>query len=225
MNTRITQSYIDSHEFIFESKLVNPQVEDRALIRKYHGQIIIAATELFGKGGYHSTTIRQIAKQSGIGIGSIYQYVKNKEEILVLILEYILNQYEYRLSQAINSTESPLNKLQIGIETYYRIIDQEYIKLILAYSSTSSLSRPYRDYIKDLELRTNQIFESILQEGVEQDQFKPINIPLVAYEIIMLGHMWALKRWFFKSFITIDRYINQQIRFIGKMVTKGEMYD
>ncbi|WKB34695.1 TetR/AcrR family transcriptional regulator [Terrilactibacillus sp. S3-3] len=144
-------------DFSFKSQLIHAQVEDEELVRKNHQRLIDTATALFGKEGYNNTTIRQIVKHSGIGIGSIYQYVKNKEEILVLILEYILKQYEYKLNQAIKDNDSALKKMQTGIDTYYRIIDKEHEKIILAYSSTNALSDPYRAYIKELELKTNHI--------------------------------------------------------------------
>ena len=99
MNQNNSLSY-DS-DFNFKSQHIHALVEDEALVQKNHKILIDTATELFAKEGYHNTTIRQIVKASGIGIGSIYQYVKNKEEILVLILEYILKQYEFRLSRAL----------------------------------------------------------------------------------------------------------------------------
>jgi AcrR family transcriptional regulator len=209
-------------DFWFKSELIHPQVEDELLVMKNHQKLIDSASELFGKNGYHTTTIRQIVKQSGIGIGSIYQYVKNKEEILVLILEYILKQYEYKLNQSIEDAHQPIDKLIKGIEMYYRIINEEDEKIILGYSSTISLSRSYRGFIKELELRTNQIFERILAEGVQKGQFKPINIPLVAFDIIMLGHMWALKRSYFKNLLTIDEYVNQQTKHILEIVLEND---
>ena len=127
-------------------------MEDEALVQKNHKILIDTATKLFAKEGFHNTTIRQIVKASGIGIGSIYQYVKNKEEILVLILEYILKQYEFRLTRALAFDDTPRKRLRIGIETYYRIVDREHDKITLAYASTISLSRPYREYIKGIRI-------------------------------------------------------------------------
>lgn len=212
---------VDS-DFNFKSQLIHAQVEDEALVLKNHKIIIDTATALFAKEGYHNTTIRQIVKASGIGIGSIYQYVKNKEEILVLILEYILKQYEFRLSRALAFDDTPRKRLRIGIETYYRIVDREHEKITLAYASTISLSRPYREYIKELELKTNAIFEEIIIDGVNQGVYEPVNTKLVTYNIIMFAHMWALKRWYFRDIMTIDEYIDQQTAYIGKMVLKEE---
>ena len=211
----------DDVDFKFKSELIQAQVENEALVQKNHQQLIDAATYLFGKEGYHTTTIRQIVKQSGIGIGSIYQYVKNKEEILVLIMEYILKRFEFKLSRAIEVNDNPYERLKIGIDSYYRNIDMEYEKINLAYASTISLSKPYRSFVKELELKTIKIFEDILQQGVEQKQLpSSINVQVVAYDIIMFGHMWALKRWYFNSIMTIDEYISLQMQHIEKIISK-----
>lgn len=42
--------------------------------------------ELFTKQGYHKTTIRQIVSESGILIGSIYHFFKNKDAIFLAVL-------------------------------------------------------------------------------------------------------------------------------------------
>lgn len=210
---------VDS-EFNFKSQLIHAQVEDEALVQKNHRIIIDTATKLFAKEGFHNTTIRQIVKHSGIGIGSIYQYVNNKEEILVLILEYILKQYEFRLTRALVFDDTPRKRLRIGIETYYRIVDREHDKVTIAYSSMISLSRPYREYIKELELKTNAIFEQLLIDGIKAEVYEPVNTKLVTYNIIMTAHMWALKRWYFRDIMTIDEYIEQQMAFFGKMIVK-----
>lgn len=220
MNNQKTANWDSA--FNFKSQFIHPQVEDEVLVQKNHKKIIDSATELFAKDGYHTTTIRQIVKHSGIGIGSIYQYVKNKEEILVLILEYILKHYEYQLTTVVSADDTPKQRLKTGIETYIRMIDKEYKQITLAYASTISLSRPYRTYIKELELKTNKIFEDILTDGVKQGEFESINIKLVAYNIIMAAHMWALKHWFFKSIMTVDEYIEQETKYIAKLVLKKQ---
>ena len=48
---------------------VKSKVEVPELIEKRRGQIIKAAIELFGKRGYHVTTIRDIAERANVSIG------------------------------------------------------------------------------------------------------------------------------------------------------------
>ncbi len=47
--------------------------------------IIEAARDLFTTEGYESTTIAQVAKRAGVGVGTVYLYFKNKGEILAAV--------------------------------------------------------------------------------------------------------------------------------------------
>jgi len=51
--------------------------------------ILHAAEALFAGGGYHATSIEQIADQAEISVGSVYLYFRSKEDILVHLLEEI----------------------------------------------------------------------------------------------------------------------------------------
>lgn len=44
-----------------------------------------AACALFRERGYEATTVREISKRAGIGLGTLFLYVEDKEELLALI--------------------------------------------------------------------------------------------------------------------------------------------
>lgn len=49
-------------------------------------QIIQAAHRLFVERGYHGTSMRQIAEQTGLALGSIYNHFAGKEDILAVVM-------------------------------------------------------------------------------------------------------------------------------------------
>jgi TetR/AcrR family transcriptional regulator, fatty acid metabolism regulator protein len=55
----------------------------RALIERRKSQILDAAARVFGRKGYERATIADIAKQAKLAEGSIYNYFKNKQDLLV----------------------------------------------------------------------------------------------------------------------------------------------
>jgi len=55
--------------------------EDRRLL------ILEAALKIFSQKGYKTTTMALIAKEAGISKGSIYNYYKNKEDLLTQIID------------------------------------------------------------------------------------------------------------------------------------------
>lgn len=52
-------------------------------------QIIGAAIEVISEKGFQKTTVRQIARAAGIADGTIYNYFKNKDDILMAIISQI----------------------------------------------------------------------------------------------------------------------------------------
>jgi AcrR family transcriptional regulator len=61
-----------------------PKVVDREEMQ--HG-ILDAAKHVYAKKGYHAATIADVAKEAGLGKGTLYLYFKNKEAIAISMVE------------------------------------------------------------------------------------------------------------------------------------------
>jgi len=68
------------------STIVDQQRDKRKLIRE-------AAIKLFAEKGYHETRADEIAQEAGVAVGTIYNYFKNKEDIL---LDIFATEFEER---------------------------------------------------------------------------------------------------------------------------------
>ncbi len=74
-------------------------------------EIFNVASELFIKNGYHNTTIREISKALGRGPGTIYNYVRKKEDILYLVYNKVVGVFnESALREAEKNTD-PLERI------------------------------------------------------------------------------------------------------------------
>lgn len=56
-----------------------PKIVDRDEKRRV---IAIASVEIFGSRGFERTRMDDVAKQAGVGKGTLYEYFKNKEELM-----------------------------------------------------------------------------------------------------------------------------------------------
>ena len=50
-------------------------------------QILMGAAQVFAEKGFHKATTKQIAKAGGVSEGTIYNYFKNKRELLVAMID------------------------------------------------------------------------------------------------------------------------------------------
>lgn len=55
--------------------------------RKRYDHLLDVATKLFSEKGFERTTTNEIAARAGMSIGSLYQYFRNKEAIVVALMD------------------------------------------------------------------------------------------------------------------------------------------
>ena len=137
-------------------------VTDPRLVEERRGQIVRAAVKLFSEQGYYTTTIQQIAREAGVSTGLIYQYFRDKDDILFLTLKLVLDTYEHDIPPQLEGVDNPVERLCMAIWTYCRIVDGLLDATVLAYRSTKSLRADRRTLVKDAEIRTNSLIEACL---------------------------------------------------------------
>jgi len=194
---------------------VKSKVDVPELIEKRRGQITQAALELFGRRGYHATTIRDIAKRAGVSIGTIYQYVTDKEDVLFLALIEVLDGYKRRIPEALVGVDDPLERFRAAVRAYCTVNDEKTAATVLAYRETSSLGKERRNLIKQLELDTNALIAACIEDCVRAGYFeRTIDLELLTYQVVMLSHAWALKAWRFRKLMSIDDYVGRGLKLI-----------
>src|SRR6056297_3917701 len=83
-----------------DTQEVATQIKNKKLVEERRRQIVDGAVKLFIKYGYHKTTTRTLAKETGLSIGSLYEYVSTKADVLYLVCIAIHEEVEQGLKKA-----------------------------------------------------------------------------------------------------------------------------
>ena len=193
---------------------VQARVSDPQLVERRRGQIVQAAVKLFSAQGYHNTTVAQIARQAGISTGLVYQYFREKDDLLLLSLKLVLDTYECEIPPRLAGVEHPVPRLCTALRGYCEIVDQLREATVLAYRSTKSLRADRRDIIKQAETRTNQLIEDCIVACVDARHMRPVNAHLLAYSQVMYCHGWALKHWAYRERYSLDRFVEEGLKLL-----------
>ncbi|MBW1787113.1 MAG: TetR/AcrR family transcriptional regulator [Deltaproteobacteria bacterium] len=175
------------------------KIKNRALIEKRRQQISDSAMKLFAEKGYHNTSVRDIAKLSNISTGSIYDYVRNKEDILYLVSQRFFENLEKEMGKALKGLDDPLMKLKATIEAAVSIIDnfQEYV--LITYRESKYFKKSDLIGIFQQESFIINIFFKIIDEGNRMSVFNVREPFAVANLLSLMTHCWALKRYNLKE--------------------------
>ena len=198
--------------------LIKSKIKDKTLINKKREHIANKSVELFVKKGYHQTTVREIAKASGMSMGALYDYISTKEDILFLVCDHIHSTVNNKLKSSFTGEKNSLQYLKDAIKEYYTIVDEIQDYMLLLYQETKSLNKNARKYIFNAELELTIIFENILKQCIREKtiSLKNKDTTLVAHNIMVTGQMWAFRRWAISRDISLKIYIERQTEMIIK---------
>jgi AcrR family transcriptional regulator len=87
-------------------------------------RILAAATRVFAEKGYHSSTIADVVRESGLSVGSIYTYFSGKDELIRLTCEDIASRGLDELAARLAPATTTAERLTIAIRLYVETIDE-----------------------------------------------------------------------------------------------------
>lgn len=188
-------------------------VKDEKLIQKRRDQMIKGAVKLFIKKGFHRSTTREIAKAAGFSIGTLYEYIRTKEDVLYLVCDSIYDQVQQRMQQVIDTDRGNLESLRDAVTAYFKVMDEMQDEVLVMYQEAKSLTRDALPYVLKKELEMVGMFRSVIEGCVSNKELdlSEREIELIAHNIFVQGQMWAFRRWFLKKTYTLEEYTELQI--------------
>lgn len=201
-----------------------PKIKNKGLVEKRQEQISEAALKLFAQKGYHHTTVKDIARLSHISTGSVYDYVKNKEDILFLVSQKFFENLKETVEKTLHDLDDPLLKLKATIEATLTVIDrfQEYV--LITYRESKYFKKQDLIGIFQQESFFIDLFMKIFEEGNEKGVFCVREPFIVANLLTLMTHCWALKRYHMQDY-SLFRFKEMLIEFVLEGIMEREGKD
>lgn len=143
--------------------------------------IINAAIKVFARDGLERGKIADIAKEAGIGKGTVYEYFRRKEDIFQAIEHYVFTDFNLIFDQLNSSSLTPPQKLTTLMENALDMfMEMGDVLLILmelwaqagrghVHGSAPSL---FVEYYESYRMSVENILEDGIQSGVFRDMNK-----------------------------------------------------
>lgn len=188
-------------------------VKDQELIEKRRNQMIKGAITLFKEKGFHRTTTREIAKEAGFSIGTLYEYIRTKEDVLFLVCDSVYEQVRDRLELSIDLKKPSVENLVAVIRSYFQLMDEMQEEILIMYQEVKSLKKESKDYVLQKEREMVSMLERVIVTCLPETVSKQ-DAELLANNIFIQGQMWGFRRWMLQRQFTLEEYIDRQIHFL-----------
>ena len=136
--------------------------------------IALATKALILSKGISNITISQIAKAAGIGKGTVYEYFKNKDEIVFELVEILMQEHNKQKEAQLNKLISTREKVKKFFDFFYVDEDQELREIYKQFTAIalSSTNEDMLDFQTQCYFLYEEWMEAIIQEGIEKKELK-----------------------------------------------------
>jgi AcrR family transcriptional regulator len=158
-------------------------------------QVRAAALRLFRDKGYHATSMRDIAAEVGINKGSLYSYIRSKEDLLIPFFERAMGLLLAEI-EAISADESltATERLKRAIKAHILNVTENLDILTVYLSEWRQLRADSLGTVRQQRERYAALFLAIVEDGVNRGEFRAIDPRISA--LGMIGMCNYLFRWY-----------------------------
>jgi AcrR family transcriptional regulator len=162
-------------------------------------KIIEAATRLFGRKGYHASTIENITQAVGISRGALYWHFKSKSEVLAAVVERLQREYLDRfMEETMQSGPSAAERLNhiFKFNARFAVSNVELVHCLRTLSLELSPSEDeHVEAFFGILARQREFIVSILADGQKEGVVRDDIDASMLSAIILAVHDGILVQW------------------------------
>ena len=160
-------------------------------------EIVTIAAQLFKEKGYSAVTMRDMAQAMNIKAASLYNHIKSKQEILVLIVIEIAEEFTNTMLQIVNSNETAIQKLEKVIQLHIDITLRNPDALACLNNDWMHLSDAELTYFIKMREEYEANFRTMIKEGIANNEIKNLNVEVIIFST--LSTLRTLYLWYGKK--------------------------
>ena len=131
--------------------------------------ILRTSARIFAEKSYHSTSMRDISRATGVSLAGLYHYCKSKEELLFLIQDHCFGRVLERLEERIKEVEDPFLKLRIFIDNHLSFFAANMAEMKVLSHEAQSLEGDLHKHVSTKKEKYAKLARRILREIQEQN--------------------------------------------------------
>lgn len=162
-----------------------------------NGELIRVAAQLFVERGYDATSMQEIADRMGILKGSVYHYVRTKEDLLWMVVEPPLRDLVETAQKILGDSSVPLtDRVAQAMRTHAESFEAQYPHMfVMTRENGETLSDARREDLDSLRRKYFQLWRKAIVEGQKGGIINPDLEPSVVVHGIFGMLNWMF-RWF-----------------------------
>ena len=195
---------------------VGSSIKDAAALAAGRERLLKGARKCFARKGFGGTSVQDIANAAGISVGSLYKYVRAKEDLLYLMAEGSVARLTEMVATAFSVSDDPRETLCAVVEASIRNAHDDRDLVNLLYAEYKYMSSDSKKLISGQEESVVERLFELIERGNDTGVFDCPEPRLTAINLEVVGSVWVLKRHLID--MPLEEYIQRQTAVALNMV-------
>jgi TetR/AcrR family transcriptional regulator, cholesterol catabolism regulator len=156
--------------------------------------LLAAAAQVFAQRGYHETSMRDLAKATGVSLSGLYYYVSGKEELLYLIQSRNFEAVIAGMQEALEGVTDPVERLSRFVENHLDYFASHMAEMKVLSHEAVSLSGDFLEKVNEMKRGYTRVLMDILAELEEAHGPAHVNRRVATYSLF--GSMNWIYTWY-----------------------------
>ena len=156
-------------------------------------EILSVAAKLFRERGYSAVSMRDLAQALDIKAASLYNHITSKQEILVLIVIKMAEEFTRGMNDIAQTQTSAVEKLTRIIALHIDLTLSDPDSIACLNNDWMHLSNQDRSYFLEMRDDYDDNLRQIVQTGIANQEIRNLNVEVILFS--MLSTLRTLYLW------------------------------
>ena len=208
-----SQGKLDSR-LALQSRRIKTATKNPDRVRERRESLINAAVAVFIEKGFHNATVRDIGRAANMTQGTIYNYVSSKDDILYMVCDRIVAEYNDQARRALDTSHDPVGRVRSAVRAISQVMYRHRREILLIYQDSHLLDKRSRRVILARVEEFIGMFERIIIDAARELRVPLPHPHLSANMLTFLPVMIALRGWSLKNDVSPEEVVEQITAFI-----------
>ena len=151
--------------------------------------ILQAAMKVFAQDGYHRARMEEVAKEAGIGKGTVYEYFRSKTDLFLALHEHMMSELKSFYFRELSDIRQPglmLERfIQVAFQTF-RLWEPFFLVFFdfWAQGGRGEHQALFQTRLRDAYALSRDEVAAIISAGVQDGSFRPVDPPRTAASLL-----------------------------------------
>lgn len=181
-------------------------------------KIYSAALSVFAEYGFRKATLEDIADRLGMTKGNLYRYSKNKQDLYQSTVSWALLKWQTAVRDELNRHHDPKEQFTaMCFSAVAYLSENDDFRKVLSHDPDIFPMFPERDPFFEINRDSVLLIKNILKNGIQQGQFRPVDVEKVSEVIFMVYKMVIIRTYVLME----EKFVAEMFAEVFELLTNG----